>query len=829
MLLNYIKLSIRLLARNPFMTFVKVIGLAIGLAIFLVLWQYVQSELKSDKQWPDHERIYRFGTIIKWTDDKTNWEQSYMGTILAAQADLIRPQYPEIQEVTRLLSQPCIAKTGSSYVEDHGPELFLSAQTGALKKSFKETQVAYADRNFFTFFGMPLIEGRPESALDLAGSIVLSEKLAFKYFGTTDVIGKTILINDQISLTVTGVFENLPHNTHLVFEAVVSSEGIKHRYPIVTGDVRAPVHYFKLHQGVDPTVLSKKINKDTHAQMLATYWGNSGRGDIGTYLQPLSEMPFQSYIMDNYTTKSSFVLKTYKSVAIAILLLAWINYINLTSASNLARMKEVVTRRIVGARIIELVFQFTVEAFVINAIALSLALTIVQLIKVPMELLLGFYILPWTSLIQSSFWILLAVFISGVLFTGLYLAWTVVRHSPQRIVGLVSMKSGIPTSLFTTLQYTVAISIVIFAFTIKAQLNYIFDHDIGFNKDQVIVVDLPLTESGNLPVDLKTFLGKVRDLNPTVSQTVAGDEGFGFINMTEPEHGANVGVLCNGGVDENYLPLYNIRLLKGRNFLPDDPANRHSILLSKITATRLGFKTPAEAIGRNLIVNINPKMTVTVIGVFADYQNKPLLNFGYHQSKGIALTYKDYVGPEESWSLPQKVSFRIPPESFKESLSKIESSYNESFSNPLFHWIFLDDTINDRYQHHILVGNQVAMFSFLAVGIAVLGLFGMMMFKIHDKIKEIGIRKVLGAGLHQIAQILLRTSINQVAIASIIGIPVAYYLTEEYLQTFSERIALQWWHLVLPVVVLIIAMLLSIISVVWKAAKSNPVDALKHN
>ena len=832
MLVNYIKLSIRLMARKPLFTFIKVSGLAIGLAMFLILWQYTQSELRSDEQWKDAERIYRFGVIGRWTDDKTNWDQTYYGTNIASVANEVALQYPEITELTRLLTQPSflgVTKDGS-YVKDHGPDVFLSAQAGTEKKTFKETRVAYGDPNLFTFFGLPLVEGQSESVLGQAGSIVLSEKLAIKYFGTIQARGKTILINDKVSLMVTGVFENLPHNTHLLFDAVVSSEGIKDRYNTLNTDIHAPVHYVKIKQGIDIKDLGRRINSDIHAQIRNAMFGSWPYGDAEMYFQQLLEMPFQSYMMDNYVAKSTLAFIILQGAAIAIILLAWINYINLTSAENLNRMKEVATRRTMGAKVSELTMQFVVESFIINLLALLLALTIVQLVRTPMELEVGFYLLSWKDLLQSTTWILLFVFVSGVLITGFYPAWVVVGLYSKKMSGNVAGRHGTYATAFTTLQYSIAIVIAVLAFAIKGQISFILSHDIGLTKEEVLVLDLPMNKRSNFKVDLNTFLGKVRELQPAVSVSVPGDINFGFINLVQPGVGAGIGVEGSGGVDENYIPLYQIRMLAGRNFLSNNPADSTSILLSETAAKRVGFGSAKDAIGRKVIAGVNGKDTpVTVVGVFSDYMTTPLLNLGYYQSKGAALTYKDFLFINEvSWSLPQKVSFRIEPASFRQSLSNIESAYRESFSDPIFNWHFLDEMINGKYHQHLMVSNQISFFSFLAIGIACLGLLGMMMHRVNNKIKEIGIRKVLGAQLYQIAQVLLNTSAKQIVIAAMIGIPVAYYLTQQYLQKFSERMELQWWHLTLPVMILIVIMVATIATVIWNAAKSNPVEALKH-
>jgi putative ABC transport system permease protein len=830
MLLNYLKLSIRLMARDPFFTFIKVSGLAVGLAVFFILWQYTQSELNSDHQWKDADRIYRFGNVVKWTDDKVKWDESYFATNIPSLIEQIAVQYPELTEVTRILPQQNFRGISekSSCVADHGTDLFLSAQNGNEKKSFKEDNLVYADPNVITFFGLPLIDGHPESALSLAGSIALSESLAIKYFGTTKAVGNDIRINDKILLTVTAVFKDLPRNTHLYFNAIISSERIKNKWNTVSQEVHTPLHYIKIKYGEDVPALSKRINHEMHEQIRSSMCGWD-LCDVRIYMQPLSEMPFQSYVADAYNTKSALGLRILQLAAVAILLLAWINYINLTSAENLKRIKEVATRRTMGASVAELVTQFVIEAFTTNLLALGVAMTLIQLLKTPMESAVGFYFLSWTNLLESTLWILILAFVTGVLVTGLYPTWFIMsQNSRGRFGNILTQQRGFSV-VFTTLQYSIAIVIAVFAFTIKEQLNYVLNFDIGLNKNEVVVVDLPLENNSDFKAELATFLGKVRDAGPSISRTAGGEGHSGMISLSKPGVGAGPGVSGDGGVDENFIPLYQIEILAGRNFLSDNPADSTSVLISDITSERMGFKTPEEAVGSRALAGMNGRdVEVIIAGVYKDYNTLPLLNTGFFQSKGSALTYKDYLFPGEPWSRPQKVSFRLSVENFEESLEKIRSAYLASFSDQFFNWSFLDSQINGRYQQHILVGNQISLFCFLAVGIACLGLLGMMLHKVNAKVKEIGIRKVLGAQLYHVAQVLLSTSTKQIMIAAMIGIPVAFYLTEQYLQKFSQRMDLRWWHLALPIAILLAIMFATIASTIWRAARNNPVEALKH-
>jgi putative ABC transport system permease protein len=837
MLTSYLKLSLRLLARNPFFTFINVAGLSVGFAVFFILWQYSQSELRSDQFHHEWERIYRFGTVARWTDDKVNWEESWFGTNDAALTSMVANQYAEIQSATRLFTQNnFIAMAGyQSYLKDHGSEIFFTSEFNNRKNSFIETKIAYGDANFFSFFKIPLIEGSEVDILKLAGSVALSEKTAIKYFGSVHAIGKILLLNDKITLRVSGVFKNTPRNTHLDLDAIISSEVLKNQYSQITQPWWAPTCYFKLNESADAEGLVFRINKDLKEQIKKVGFGDWPYGETEIYLQALNEMPFQSYRHDFYTAKSRVVLIILQYSSLAILLLAWINYVNLAVASSRKRFKEVAARKTIGACSNDLTIQFIIESLVINLISLLLALTIVQLIKSPIEIFFGFYVADWTEISLSTLIIALAGFVGGILFTGVYPAAITLRYNPKGLFGIMAkQRKGDATPLIlSTVQYSVATSIAVLVFAVSAQMEFIMNRDIGLSKEQTLVVDLPISRTEYFKSQLisltKVLRAKDGISQLTVSQSVPGDNAQNFVNLVQTTMDGGLNVECNGGVDEFFIPFFKIKMLAGRNFLADSPADSSAIILSEVTATRLGFKTPDEAIGRRLFLSSQDE--VRVVGVFKDYELKPMLKEGYVNyggKAGLALTYKDFLQADQLFSIPHRISIRVQPEAFKDAIAFVEKKYKEFFPEQVFNWYFLDKVINGKYQQQFVARNQIAFFSFLAISIACLGLLGMISNKVVEKTKEIGIRKVLGAQLHQIAQILLSTTAKQVIIATIIGIPVAYYLTQQYLQKFSERIELQWWHFALPVLILVVIMLATVASVLWRAARSNPVEALKY-
>ena len=333
------------------------------------------------------------------------------------------------------------------------------------------------------------------------------------------------------------------------------------------------------------------------------------------------------------------------------------------------------------------------------------------------------------------------------------------------------------------------------------------------------------------PGKINSFLNEVKRI-PGVSQATASNSTIGegeVVGLQLQAKGSTgwVGVDTNGGVDESFLDTYGIPLHAGRNFQKDNPSDRTNILISKALSKRLGFMSPQEALGKKVLLEDagNPTKTeVEIIGVFSDYEFRPFFMDVKEEGKGIALTYKDFLIPRFK---PLKFSIKIEMQNFGSELESLADLYTNTFQEP-FKWFFLEEKIRMNYANEQATKNQIAFFSILAVGIACLGLLGMISNKAVEKTKEIGIRKILGAGLFNIARLLLTTTTKQIIIANIIGIPLAYYLVTQYLQKFSERLALQWWHYAIPVLLFMIIMLVTIVSVLFKASRTNPTESLRY-
>ena len=390
------------------------------------------------------------------------------------------------------------------------------------------------------------------------------------------------------------------------------------------------------------------------------------------------------------------------------------------------------------------------------------------------------------------------------------------------------------TTITSILQFVIAITLMVWLGMVYTQVNFVLTNSWGIDRDGVIVVDLPVDNTMvGRQEHVEEFKNELRHLagveDVTVSTTVSGDvirNRIGFFRLDLND--AHAVPKSDGGVDERFIPFYKLKILAGRNFSTDNPADRKAVIISREAAQSVGWE-PEEAIGKVVWVekySWRPfGSEAEVIGVIEDHRYSPLYlqTTIANANRGTILTYSNYVFKN---NLPEKMSIRVNGSG--DVIEKIKSKFEEIYPENFFHWYFLDAHMNAHYQRDRIARNQITLFTSIAIGIACLGLLGVIANKAVSKTKEIGIRKVLGAQLHQIGQILLYPTLKQVIVAVVIGTPLAYFLTEFYLQNFSERVAIQFWHFAIPILLLILIMLSSVAWVVLRAARRNPVQALKY-
>jgi putative ABC transport system permease protein len=825
MLLNYLKLSFRLLARSPFLTFINVAGLSVGFAVFFILWPFTQSELKSDQFIKDYKHIARAVLDWSWTDNGVNWDNhlnvswgfSYLANEMKGHA--------AIQSTTRFIPRQWFDQQGTPGLQK---ELVLSLEkAGEQTTRLRIESAICADKNFFEFFSLPFKFGNAATTLEQVDAIAIAKDMARTLFGNMDPTGETLKINNKVFL-VTGVFESVPNNSHLEFDFVFSNESKLSFWN--TPNDHIAYQYFKLNG--DPVQLADILNRNKE-RLYGYFLDKNPHIKINFVSQPLDEIARSRYTDDFFRPKSKFMLKTLAAVSLVVILIAWMNYVNLTFSKTRTRFKEIAARKVSGATFSNLLVQFICQSALINTLAVCVGLTLIQIVRIPFSQLFNIYVVTPTEFDPQTLFFFVALFTCGIIATAIYPAWLTLRQTTRQLLSnSAPVNKRITTTLFTTAQYVAALSLIAWSLVMSDQISFIIKKDLGIQKDDMIVVDSPilglehdgLQKITQFAGSLNTILG---DSAITLSAQVCGEApGEGALRRVGSE--VFYGIDSQGGVDENFIPVYGIKLIAGRNFVKDE--NDKSIILSRLAVTRLGFKSPEDAVGAVIEEEVEGQWTsLDIIGVMEDYRVTPFLTVeGSTESatgRGQFLTYLNSVYTE---ALPKRISLRLEGKEPAGIIPEIKKRFDEMFPGNLFKWYFLDEWVKHQYADQEIARNQLTLFTVLAVGVACLGLLGMVSNKVVEKIKEISVRRILGARHCDIISLLLSSTGAQIVIALLIGLPVAWQFSHTYLQKYTDHIELQWWHFIAPALILILIMVATVAGVVWRAARLNPVDALKH-
>jgi putative ABC transport system permease protein len=817
MLLNYLKLSFRLLTRSPFLTFINVIGLSVGFAAFFVLWPYSQNELSSDHFITDHDKIYRSFLEWKFRQPNGEWGEASgpaIPTFIAPELKTLG----KVEDATRFTRQFLPGKTP---IETNN--IVLAVEQSGQEELVQIEKPICADDNLFDFFDLPFVAGNRSTALGRPEAVVLSQRLSKKLFPIANPIGQTLKINNAL-FEVTGVFKDLPNNTHLDFDLVFSNAGLRgawdgslfcFSYIKYNGDAKEVAKYLNEHQTL----------------YLAGFLASHRK--LAIMFQPLTDLAFvPSSIWDTSLPKSRSTLRTLAIVSVVILIMAWINYINLTIARGKTRYKEIATRKVSGALAGDLFLQFFYQSAVMNLIAVCAGLTIVQFARIPAQQFLKIYTVPWGEMGVSMYLFITTVIIAGVFITAGYPTFITLRLTTRQLLtSKAPTGRRYMTSVLTTAQYAVALILIVWISVMNGQLNFILTKDLGYDGENVISIQQPdIGLEGHGLEKMQTFLSSL--------ETFMGEQSTSL----ESQVSGNIRLPGGGqtgtdvfATDHNRIPLMRLKMIAGRNFVKDEKIN--GIILSRYSVMRLGITSPDEAVGS--FVEILPFCRsctwekLQIIGVFEDYRYSPFYakegsteaatgrgeGFVNYSSAFIHFT----PGPRRG-----AMYVKLNKENVQQQIAQIGNHFKKLLPGNIFKWQFLDDKVESWYVADKTIRNQITFFAVLAIIVACLGLLSMITNKLVEKTKEIGIRRILGAGFLQVTLVLLRSSFSQVLVAVFIGLPLARKISHEYLTRYTERIDLQWWHFTLPVVILLLIMLSTVAGVLIRAAKSNPVEALKY-
>jgi putative ABC transport system permease protein len=803
MIRNYIKTAWRNLVKNKVFSFINVFGLAAGLACCMLIAAYLYSELTYDTYSVNSKQLYRVGLTALGNGSSTDFPM-----VDVAVGAGIKRTYPEVLDFTRIT---------------HGKPDFVNYQN----RQFKEENLVYADKNFLQVFSIPLLQGDGKTALAEPKSIVINSALAKKYFGDEVPVGKILKIGDEL-MKVTGVIDKVPDNSHFHYDAFISMSSIEPRMQQTWSNIGFYT-YVLLDKNADPKKLEKQF-----PQLVAKYVVPEVQHDMGVslaeaqksvgsflfYLKPITDIHLRtSTKFDMEPNGDINYVYIFGALAIFILLLACINFTNLSTASSAKRSKEVGIRKVMGSLKEWLITQFLVESVMLTVLSMLLALGITYLLLPYFNNLTGKHItisffLNYKALLISTGLTLLVGILAG-LYPAFFLSSFNIINVLKGTTGTEPAKKNFLRSSLVVFQFTVSTALIISTFIVYQQLHFMQNKKLGYDKDQLLVLNDTYTLGNNEYAFKDQLMRDNRVVNATVSTDVPGNGNMGGTEIyakerqgdeTKNEIHTNI-----YRVDANYLATLGIKLIEGRNVSPDFPQDTSSVVINQAAQRELGWGN-TDPLGKTIIRS--GQKAYTVVGLVADFnyasvKNKvaPLMILAQHRHGSIILKVKttDMSG----------------------LLSTIRKQWDDYKAEGPFSYYFVDEQFASLYSSEQRTGKIFTSFAVVAVIIAGLGLFGLAAFMIKQRVREIGIRKVLGASSLKITKMLSFEFLKLVLIAILIAFPLTWFAMYKWLQDFAYRIDIQWWVFILAG---ILALLIAFITISFqsvKAALANPVKSLR--
>jgi putative ABC transport system permease protein len=804
MLKNYLLIAWRNLLKNKTFSLINITGLAIGLACFLLIALFVLDELSYDKFNEKADRIYRINARIRFGGADLNFPLSsdMMGQSL-------KQDYPQVENYVRIYNSngSKLIKKGNEYIN--------------------EFKVAHADSTLFEVFTLPVIQGDPRTALNGPDKVVITEKMARKYFGTTDAVGKSLETNDnnRTVYKVTAVIKNIPQNSHFNFDFFFSMKNANYQWgQYLSHNFHT---YLLLKNGTNPKIFDKYFleYEDKYVLPQIKFMGIKSldefrkAGNILEYsMMPLTQIHLYSDRQYEFLPPGNIqYVYIFSGVALFILLIACINFMNLTTARSIKRSKEVGIRKVLGTDRKDLIAQFLMESTLMVLLSMIIAIGLARLV-LPLFNDVAGKSMTLVSLFSPLLLPLLIAlpFIVGLL-AGSYPAFFLSGFRPIEVLkGKIKLggKNGGLRSGLVIFQFFASIVLIIGTIIIYRQLNFIQTTNIGFNRDQVLIVNgtyvldnnavafknditrLPGVQSGTL----SSFL--------PVSSSSRNDNIFARAAVMDVKNGFDMQVWQ---VDYDYLKTLGMQLVKGRNFSKDFGSDSSAVVINETTAKFLGYNDP---IGQKLYGIDKTTTAYNIIGV--------VKNFNFESLKQTVGPLGLFLGQSNGLA-----SFKVNAASIPEIVKEVESKWKTLAPGIPYNYRFLDASFNDMYKDEQRVGKIVLIFSVLAICIACLGLFGLSTFIAEQRTKEIGIRKVLGATVRSIVQLVSKEFMILVGIAFIIAVPVAWWAMNKWLTDFVYRVSIEWWVFVLAGGIALGIALATMSYQAIKAAMMNPTKSLR--
>lgn len=786
---NYLKVTLRVFNREKLYSIINVSGLALGFTCCLLIYLFITDELSYDRFHADNDRIYRVAAAYMrqgvWEPYASNsWRTS----------ELLKNDYTEIDQMVRIMDDYDMFEYGGKRVD--------------------ERRIAWVDENFFTVFNFPLVQGNPSEALKGPNKTVISESTAARYFGTENPIGKVFKVQDgAFEVTVTGVMKDMPPNSHFHFDFLLSNATLKTVAPeslFTNVGWDSQVFYVKLVQGADakkmeasfPSFVDKNLEffKSTNFKM---------------FMQPLTSIHLESNLgLEFEANGSMFRVYTFSVIAIFILVIACVNYMNLTTARSLRRAKEVGMRKVLGAKRFDLLNQFLTESFIMTGIAIILALAFATVLLPEFNDFAGKEISA--SVIFSSK-VLLTLFASLIiigLIAGLYPAFMLSSFRP-----LNSMKSNnagksgfVMRKALVVVQFAISIGLIAASAIVFQQWDFMKNKSLGINKDMLLTVPLQTMDRQQIGA-FTTELAKIPSVqrvgysNMRMPGWIGNSTAYKAEDVPQAEsEGKSMKIIR---IDYEFLTTVQASIIDGRNFSINMPVDSASLILNESAVEQLGWKDP---IGKWLELN---GRRFNIVGVVKDFHFESL-----HRE----------IAPIIFILNPRQLAFsyiRIEPKDVTGTLAQVKNTYQKFVSNRDFTYTFVNDDVEVQYVAEKKFTEVFTLFTVLAIIIACLGTFGLISFTAERKSKEIGIRKVLGASAGNVSFMLIKEFLILLLIASFIAWPLSYYLLDGWIEGFVYRTSIGAMPFIVATALAGMIVLLTTGFRAMKAAMVNPVESLR--
>ncbi len=794
-----IKIALRNILKNKLSSVINIIGLTAGITAFLFIMQYVRYERSFDAFNRNFDNIYR----LRYERSSAEGESVRFASCCPPAAIRIRELYPEVERIGRIFRYRATVIFGD--------------------RKFYEERMYFAEPQIFEIFDIDFITGNPATGISQANSAFISESYARKYFGENDPMGKTISVDKEMSFVITGIYRDIPENSHLNFDILLSWPDLLTHYG---ADIEGSwgdtgfYTYFILRSDASPEEFEEKLKdlvERDFGEVLRSY-----KLTCDLKVQPLRDIHLKSHFMQELEVNGNNDTVVFLNIiAFFILIIAWVNYINITTARAITRAIQVGLSKIAGASRIELIGQFLIETFLINLAAFVLSLFLILLLK-PFFLNLAGIPSGFNFWREIWFWFtILSLIISSIIISGIYPVFVITSVRSSKIIqgNYTHSKSGILVrKILVAFQMIMAISLITCTVFVSGQNRYIQRQEKGISIKNILVVRAPRVRDASFGPRLLTFREELIK-NQVITKLSVGTEvpgrqilwDAGGIFRVGSDQSKNYQII---GIDYDYLDILDAEIIAGRNF-DRSFSDSSSLILNEKATKWMEFESPSEAVGKkvNYWGNI-----YTIVGVVKDYcQQSPREDFEPHIFRFMphGRDVRGFFMMEIQTGIDNTV------------LRFVEEKYNEFFPDNPFVYFFLEDYYNQQYRNDKLLVNTFGIFAILSIIITCLGIFGLTSYLMIQKAKEISIRRVLGSEVYNVIMLFSRDFIIISALAFVIAVPVSYYWITEWLDSFEVKMRITLWDFLLPYLFVLLITLITLVFIVHKTASVNPSGNLR--